>query len=374
MVSKVSGSSFVQLVSSFQDVMKNYSSLLSDVGTSWRGTSYDSLVSKCGDFINSYVDTISSEMTAYANACELYVTYCANKTNLNNIINDYNTAVANNDGRTARSYTRTINQYKANLESLAKEINNYLSQAAATKLVAPSVTPSESSSAVAAPSTFTAGKALDMEPGVHLLEFTTSDGKKIQYNVIIPKNATEGMPVIMYLNGDLNTGHAKSLGYVEMAERVKAIYGDDAPFIVVQPVCNTSWKENGATNGLGEMITQIVKDVHGNPKKVIVTGASGGGIGSWQVVNSNPNLFSAFVPVSGDGRGVDLSNFTSVKVKAISSGDSSDSWNAPKMEEACNQINAQGGNATYETRPGYTHDTIIKGAYTQELFEWMIAQ
>ena len=56
----VSGSSFVQLVNSFQDVMKNYSSLLSDVSTSWRGTSYDSLVSKCGDFINSYVDTISS--------------------------------------------------------------------------------------------------------------------------------------------------------------------------------------------------------------------------------------------------------------------------------------------------------------------------
>ena len=363
----VSGSSVSGLVRSFQDMMTNYSSVLSDVSSTWAGSSHDSLISRAEDFLNSSVNVVGTELTAYANACELYISYATTKSNLNSMINAYNTAAANNDAATCRSYVSAINQYKENCETLASQINQYLSQAASTRLVAPTT----ASSGITATSSYIAGKTLEIEPGVHLLDYTTSDGKNIKYNVIIPENATEGMPVIMYLNGDGSNGSTSAR---EMADRVKAIYGDDAPFIVVQPITNVSWKSDGETNGLGEMITQIVSDVHGNPNKVILTGASAGGIGSWQVVNSNPNLFSAFVPVSGDGRGVDLSNFTNTTVKAISSGDPSDSWNAPKMEQACNEINEQGGNATYETRPGYTHDTIITGAYTQELFEWMIAQ
>ena len=42
-------------------------------------------------------------------------------------------------------------------------------------------------------------------------------------------------------------------------------------------------------------------------------------------------------------------------------------------QNAVNQINSLGGHATYE-EAGSNHGGIIRKAYTQELFEWMISQ
>ena len=362
---------------SLSNILNTYSECINNLSTCWRGLSYDNLANRAADFLNEVSLTIGNEMASYASACDLLESYKLCKTNLGIATENYNKAAASNYIGKAidmKRFAKEIDTINADITRIKSEIEALLAQACSTKFEFEKITITPADTGSDAIATFTPGVPLDMEPGVHLLEFTTSDGKTIKYNVIIPENATEGMPVIMYLNGDGHIGNAKSLGYVEMAERVKAIYGDDAPFIVVQPVSNTSWKESGATSGLNELVQQVVSDNHADPNRVVLTGASGGGIGSWNVVNENPNLFSAFVPVSGDGRNIDLSNFLNVPVYAITSGDQSDSWNAPKMQQACEWINENGGNANYETRPGNTHDTMIKGAYTQELFEWMIAQ
>ena len=368
----VSGSSVQNDNASLSNVLNSYSNHVNSLSSSWIGPSYENLSKKAVDFLNEATSLISNQMSAYGAACDLMKSYSDCKKNLVIATNNYNAAVANRRNADARSFANDISTINSQITTLRNQIGNYLAQAANGQLVASSLKGNGSN---AGSSSYTAGAPLDLEPGVHLLTFTTADGKEIQYNVIIPEDATEGLPIIMYLNGDGHTGQAKSLGFAEMAERAKAIYGDNAPFIMVQPVSNTSWSQSGSTDGLNELIQQVVQDVHANPNKVIVTGASGGGIGSWNVVNDNPSLYSAFVPVSGDGRNIDLQNFVNIPIRAITSGDwQTDGWNMGKMEQAVNWINENGGNATYETRPGNSHHTIIKGAYTEDLFEWMIAQ
>ena len=121
-------------------------------------------------------------------------------------------------------------------------------------------------------------------------------------------------------------------------------------------------------------MAQIVSDTHANPNKVILTGASGGGIGGWTLIDQYPNLFSAFVPVSSYPKNVDFTHFTQIPIRAITSGDpDSDLRFMQGSQNAVEQINANGGHATYE-EAGSNHGGIIRKAYTQELFEWMISQ
>ncbi len=378
----VSGTAFNEAGSALQELLNNYANQLSNISSSWAGLSHDSIISKADDFRSSYGDVILNEMAAFATACDLYIDYVNTKNAFKTAEQNMNLAIQQKDNRNARTFDRDRVNYANQMSSLASQINNYLSQAASTKLDATSVKPtspntgdpSSTTSTNGLTSSFTSGKPLNMEPGVHLLEFTTSTGKKIKYNVIIPEGATEGMPVIMYLNGDAHIGQAKNLGYCEMAEEVKKVYGDKAPFIVVQPVAPTPWYDTGATDGLNELVSQVVADTHANPRKVILSGASGGGIGCWTLIDQYPNLFSAFVPVSSYPKNVDFTHFTQIPIRAITSGDrDSDLRFMEGSQKAVEQINANGGHATYE-EAGSNHGGIIRKAYTQELFEWMISQ
>ena len=378
----VSGATFNEAASNLQSLFSNYTSQITNISSSWAGLSHDSILNKVEEFVSSFGKVIGDEMAAFATACDLYVEYLNAKNNLKTAEQNMNLAIQQKDNRNARVYDHDRVNFANQMTTLANQINNYLSQAASTKLEATSLKPSSpltgnpaaSSEQGGLTGSFTSGKPLNMEAGVHLLEFTTSSGKKIKYNVIIPEGATEGMPVIMYLNGDAHIGQAKNLGYCEMAEEVKKVYGDKAPFITVQPVCSQPWYGAGATDGLNELVAQIVSDTHANPNKVILTGASGGGIGGWTLIDQYPNLFSAFVPVSSYPKNVDFTHFTQIPIRAITSGDpDSDLRFMQGSQNAVEQINANGGHATYE-EAGSNHGGIIRKAYTQELFEWMISQ
>ena len=222
-------------------------------------------------------------------------------------------------------------------------------------------------------------------------QIKTSKGRVINYWVLVPENATENMPLIMYMHGGGGNKRYNDIKDIEMAKEVKRIYGNNYPFIVVLPVKSTSsWYEmGGGFKIFYELINEVTNEYKANKNKVILTGCSDGALGTWQFGVDYPNLFSALVPVSGWGHLYAEQKIDALKdkpIRGIVSSANYDAYFKQKMQEACTRLNSISSkqNCTLEVKQGLTHDTIIngttvngvtiEGAYTKEVFEWMINQ
>ena len=62
-------------LSSINSVLSNYSSQISGLAGSWKGTSHDSIISKAEAFVSEYTSAIENGMTAFASACDKYEEY-----------------------------------------------------------------------------------------------------------------------------------------------------------------------------------------------------------------------------------------------------------------------------------------------------------
>ena len=135
----VSGGTVSGDQSSFSSYLSNYQSLISDLSSNWKGASFDNLNSKASEFYSEFGDTISKEMEAFANACNLYEEYQEAKSSLDTARSNYNKSVSNGDSSSASTYNSQVDSYTTKLNSLKTEINSYLSQAGSSKLEATSL-------------------------------------------------------------------------------------------------------------------------------------------------------------------------------------------------------------------------------------------
>ena len=130
----VSGGKVSSDLSSLSTILEKYSSEISNLSSSWKGSSYDNLVSKSSEFVNEYTSTISGEMDAFASACDLYEKYESTKNSLDSARDSYNRAVSSGDKASASTYNSQITTYSNELESLKSQINSLLETASAVKL------------------------------------------------------------------------------------------------------------------------------------------------------------------------------------------------------------------------------------------------
>ena len=219
-------------------------------------------------------------------------------------------------------------------------------------------------------------KPLELTPGAIGARFNSPTvNDYLDYYVYIPNNGgTANMPLVIYLHGDASVGSYGSLKTGEAYPCLERAYNGEQPFIMLQPNTRVrSWTNSTIVTTLKELIEYVIKEYQINPEKVILSGGSRGGMGAWNFANKYPQIFSAFVPISGTGN-ITASNFKNLPTWAFSSKSSSDSWNYSNMESNVNAINNAGGNAKFSGLTGYNHSTILSGALTKETFEWMIAQ
>lgn len=219
-------------------------------------------------------------------------------------------------------------------------------------------------------------KPLNLTPGPNGFRFNSKTvNDYLDYYIYIPNNGgTSNMPLVIYLHGDGSVGSYGSLKNGEAYPCVLKAYNGDQPFIFMQPnVRIRDWTTYNTVTTLKELIEYVIDEYKINPEKVILSGGSRGGMGAWNFANKYPQMFSAFVPISGVGN-ITASNFKNLPTWAFSSKSNTDSWNYSNMQNNVNAINNAGGNAKFSGLSGYTHNTILSGALTKETFDWMISQ
>ncbi len=239
-------------------------------------------------------------------------------------------------------------------------------------------TPSPSLSPVPTPTPIPTPRPLEIEGGAAMARFEDEEtGDYLDYWLIVPENAVEGMPLLVFLHGDGNRALPESLEYNALRCSIDEIYGGEAPFLTLMP--NTrlySWTQDSIDDTLVDLVEHIAESCICDTSKILLTGHSRGAIGTWYLISTYPELFSAAAPVScGCDEILDYDAMAQVPVWGFAGNIGRDGTHyLPAMERIAEKINDAGGNAKIDVLDGCDHAAAERAAYTEELFDWLLSQ
>ena len=218
-------------------------------------------------------------------------------------------------------------------------------------------------------------KPLNIASGAFQKKFTGSKDY-LDYWEFIPNNPTTNMPIVIFLHGDgevSNINAVKNIGFIRGS---KAIYGDDYPYIILQPNRRSQrWQVDTVMTTLKELIDETCDKYLCDTDHIIITGMSGGAVGVWNMVSKYGDYFSCAVPVSCPGY-VKVESYKNVPVRAFVGG-AADDYNTyhGSMYANVQSLKNAGLNATLEVIKGGTHGSTYHTVYsTPEVVEWMLEQ
>ena len=121
-----------------------------------------------------------------------------------------------------------------------------------------------------------------------------------------PENATENMPLIVYLHGI--TGKGDDLNAMLLSDDFARWLSDgtlgNIPAYVLMPQAPSSARDWIALSSNVISATEEIKAAYNiDPTNVSLTGFSMGGTGTWSIAASNPDEFARIAPCSGGVRG-----------------------------------------------------------------------
>lgn len=210
----------------------------------------------------------------------------------------------------------------------------------------------------------------------HLGVFTDPDSERtMDYHIYFPDNATEHMPLIVYLHG---TGAIGNSVYNEMNPAIsKAIevYGEVFPFILLAPssMFRNSWRQDHMPYLVKALIDDIAERYNVDRTKIIIIGHSMGAGGVMRQIELFGDYYSAAVPVSlTNTDNVDITACLDVPIWGFAGTEE-----APydyNMKKLFVKINDSGGKALFSALEGAEHGNSADFAFTLEVFEWAIRQ
>lgn len=128
------------------------------------------------------------------------------------------------------------------------------------------------------------------------------DGTRHPYKVFLPSRLTSAArpPVILALHGSGERGSDGERQLTVGLGPVVRARADDFPAVVVFPQAPAGRAWTGApAEAAMSALDATMRDVHGDPHRVYLTGISMGGFGAWELASLHPNRFAALVVVCG---------------------------------------------------------------------------
>ena len=205
-------------------------------------------------------------------------------------------------------------------------------------------------------------KTLTVETVLRALITTPSD-----YN-----REEERLPMIVFLHGAGERGDDLSRLRVN---GIAKYFGEDPHFrnlrvITVSPQCpaNCVWPQLSLQ--LVKFISQLVEEFNVDPDRVSITGLSMGGFGTWEMLNTCPNFFSAAAPICGGGMSWRIPENMKTPVRAFHGYDD-DVVPYSLSVDMVEGVNRRGGRATLTTYHGCGHNSWDPAYETTDVIEWL---
>ena len=138
-------------------------------------------------------------------------------------------------------------------------------------------------------------------PGLYNLKLLRVDGPTIRYAIDIPSNYSPSTPVplILALHFGVRGEDAIGAGRDVMQILVRPALAELGAIIVAPDSVRGDWSSPENEKAVNQLLDIVLARYAIDRQKVVVTGYSMGGAGSWHLAEKFPERFSAAIPVSG---------------------------------------------------------------------------
>jgi predicted peptidase len=154
--------------------------------------------------------------------------------------------------------------------------------------------------------------------------------------------------------------------------------GREFPFFVAAPLCPTDSSWVLELDALRALLHELVRRLPVDTSRVMLTGLSMGGFGTWHFAVENPHAFSAIAPICG---GAVSSTGLVTRVGAISHvptwafhGARDNIVPLDRSEKMVDALRAAGGDVKLTVYPQAGHDCWTETYDNPLLYEWMTSQ
>ena len=206
-------------------------------------------------------------------------------------------------------------------------------------------------------------------------KFTTADGKAaLDYLVYLPadydKDKSKQWTLVIFLHGAGERGSNVQLvrknGLTQTLEQRGAI-----PYVMVAPQCpaNTGWN----VGTLDKLLDQVLADYRVDKKRVVLTGLSLGGFGTWSWSTEHPERFAGLVPICGGGKTAQATALKGMPIWAFH-GDADSVVKFATGQAIVDAAKAAGADIKFTVYPRVGHNSWGKAYAEPELEAWILAR
>ena len=137
-------------------------------------------------------------------------------------------------------------------------------------------------------------------PGLHSLILSRADKPAMHYAISIPPGYSRDTPVplILALHFGVGGGVGAGAGRDVVRILIGPALGDLGAIIVAPDSLRGDWSTPENEEGVTELLDMVVRRYAIDKKRVVVTGYSMGGTGSWHFAEKFPGRFSAAIPIA----------------------------------------------------------------------------
>ncbi|MBQ7153327.1 MAG: dienelactone hydrolase family protein [Clostridia bacterium] len=207
--------------------------------------------------------------------------------------------------------------------------------------------------------------------------FTLKNGraKAFPYLLYSPDRMKQGekYPMILVLHGagERGEGPCEPLKMFPLLHMMED--GLQIPAIVAAPQCPCNWLWTDLCVELKEFADKIVATMPVDKDRIVCTGLSMGGFGTWLMGITYPDFFAGLAPICGGGTSWAVSQIKNVPVWAFH-GDADSVVPVGNSIEMCDRLAAAGGNVKLTLFHGVDHDAWTPAFHDTKLIEWLLAQ
>lgn len=203
--------------------------------------------------------------------------------------------------------------------------------------------------------------------------------QKLPYLLYLPPtynqdNKDEQWPLLLFLHGMGERGNdLKLVGRHGLPWLISE--GQDFSCIIVSPQCplDKHWRDADMVELLSVLLDEIEHNYNVDPDRVLVTGLSMGGFGTWALIQSHPQRFAAAVPICGGGDPARAEVIRHLPIWVFH-GAKDDVVPIQYSQRMVDALKANGSDVRFTIYPDVRHNSWDLAYATPELFPWLLAQ
>ena len=226
-----------------------------------------------------------------------------------------------------------------------------------------------------------AGRPTNTERGFSMIRtdiFNAPHSQSFPYVLYTPENSDsqeEKLPLVVFLHGWGEKGPADASKAALLMKHgyLKYTASRDYPFIIAAPQCPEGQVWWSYIESLNRFLDMLLASTNADASRVILTGLSMGGFGTWLWGQCSPERFAALVPICGGGVPVGAQQLTGKPVWAFH-GDSDATVSPEESLRMISILNKNGGNARLTLYPGCGHNSWEQAYTDEELIRWILEQ